>query len=231
MIFNLCLWAKVFVYKCIKMLERGNMNQNVLSAKQDVVSEISSKFKDSEAVVIAEYRGLSVAEMTELRRNLRAEDVEFKVYKNTMAQRAVDEIGFSDLKEFLTGPNAIAFSKDVTAPARVLANFAKKHEALVLKSGIVEGKIVGLDTLNELSTLPNRDGMLSMLLSCLTQPVASFARVVKAVADARDNGEVKPAEETKPTEEAKPAEEAKPVEEKKEEPAPASAEPEKKEGE
>ena len=109
------------------------MNQDVLSAKQEVVSEISSKFKDAQAVVIAEYRGLSVAEMTELRRNLRAEDVEFKVYKNTMAQRAVDEVGFGDLKEFLTGPNAIAFSKDATAPARVLAKFAKKHEALVLK--------------------------------------------------------------------------------------------------
>ena len=232
MIFNLCLWAKVFVYKCIKMLERGNMNQDVLSTKQEVVSEISSKFKDAQSVVIAEYRGLSVQEMTELRRNLRAEDVEFKVYKNTMAQRAVDEVGFSDLKEFLTGPNAIAFSKDATAPARVLAKFAKKHEALVLKSGIVEGKIVGLDTINELSTLPNREGMLSMLLSCLTQPVASFARVLKAVADARDNGETK-TEEAKPAEESKPAEEVKPVEEKKEE-APAaevSAEPEKKEGE
>lgn len=207
------------------------MNQEVLSAKQEVVSEITAKFKDSQAVVIAEYRGLTVQEMTELRRNLRNEDVEFKIYKNTMTQRAVDECGFNDLKEFLTGPNAIAFSKDATAPARVLAKFAKKHEALVLKSGIVEGKIVDLATINELSNLPNRDGMLSMLLSCLTQPVASFARVVKAVADARDNGETKPAEEAKSAEEAASAAPA--TEEKKEE-APAtdaSAATEKKEGE
>ena len=203
------------------------MNQAVLSAKQDIVSEISSKIKDSESTVIVEYRGLSVAEVTELRRNLREENVDFKVYKNTMAQRAVDDAGFGDLKEFLTGPNAIAFSKDATAPARVLAKFAKKHEALVLKSGIVEGKIVDLDTIKELSSLPNREGMLSMLLSCLQSPVSSFARVVKAVADARDNGEVK-AEEAKPAEEAPAA----PAEEKKEEAqAEASAATEKKEGE
>ena len=173
------------------MLERGNMNQAVLSAKQDIVSEISSKIKDSESTVIVEYRGLSVAEVTELRRNLREENVDFKVYKNTMAQRAMDDCGFEGLKDSLTGPNAMAFSKDATAPARVLAKFAKKHKALVLKSGIVEGKQVDLDTLKELANLPNRDGMLSMLLSCLQSPVRSFACVVKAVADAKEDGSLK----------------------------------------
>ena len=197
------------------MLERGNMNQAVLNAKQDIVSEISSKIKDSDSTVIVEYRGLSVAEVTELRRNLRAEEVDFKVYKNTMAQRAVEECGFDGLKEQLTGPNAMAFSKDATAAARILANYAKKHKALVLKSGIVEGKEVGLDTLKELASLPNRDGMLSMLLSCLQSPVRSFACIVKAVADAKESGEFKvvdapeaSSEEAAPTEEAAPAENA-----------------------
>ena len=192
------------------VLERGNMNQAVLSAKQAVVTEISDKIKNSQSTVVCEYRGLSVAEVTELRRNLRAEDVDFKVYKNTLFERACDESGFEDLKDSLVGPNAFAFSSDATAPARVLAKFAKKHKALVLKSGIVEGKVVDVDTIKELSLLPNREGMLSMLLSCLQSPVSSFARVVKAVADAKEAGA--------PVEAAAPAEE-KPAEEVKDEPA------------
>ena len=178
------------------------MNQAVLSAKQAIVTEISDKIKNSQSTVICEYRGLSVAEVTELRRNLRAEAVDFKVYKNTLFERACDESGFEDLKDALVGPNAFAFSEDATAPARVLAKFAKKHKALVLKSGIVEGKVVDVDTIKELSLLPNRDGMLSMLLSCLQSPVTSFARAVKAVADAKEAGA--PAEA--PAAEATPAE-------------------------
>ena len=110
-----------------------------------------------------------------------------------MVERAVDACGYSDLKEALTGPNAIAFSADATAPARVLAKFAKKHKALILKSGIVEGKVVGVDTINELASLPNKEGMLSMLLSCLQSPVRSFACAVKAVSDAK-GGEAPAAE-------------------------------------
>ena len=164
------------------------MNQAVLSSKQAVVTEITDKIKSSDSTVVCEYRGLTVAEVTELRRNLRAENVDFKVYKNTMVERAVDELGFGDLKDSLTGPNAFAFSSDATAPARVLAKFAKKHKALVLKKGIVEGNVVSEDTIKELSLLPNHDGMISMLLSCLQSPVSSFARVVKAVADAKEAG-------------------------------------------
>ena len=184
------------------------MNQAILNSKQAVIDEISEKIKNSDSTVVCEYRGLSVAEVTELRRNLRAEDVELKVYKNTMVERAVDACGLAELKDTLTGPNAFAFSKDATAPARVLAKFAKKHKALVLKSGIVEGKVVDEATIKELSLLPNRDGMLSMLLSCLQSPVSSFARVVKAVADAKEAGTPAPtqeatAEETAPVEEVK----------------------------
>ena len=176
------------------MLERGVMNQNVLSAKQAVVNEIAEKLKSNESTVVVEYRGLTVSEVTELRRNLRAENVELKVYKNTMVERAAEECGYSELKEALKGPNAFAFSTDATAPARILANFAKKHEALVLKQGIVEGKVVSVETIKELSSLPNRDGMLSMLLSCLQSPVSSFARAVKAVADAKEGAPAPAAE-------------------------------------
>ena len=160
------------------------MNQTVLEGKKTVVSEIENKFKNSGSTVVAEYRGLSVAEVTELRRALRAEGVEMKVYNS------------------LTGPNAIAFGEDETAAARVMANFAKKHEALVLKAGIVEGKVVDTNTIKELSALPNREGMLSMLLSVLNAPVTSFARAVNAVAEARPaDGAAAPAAEEAPKEE------------------------------
>ena len=109
------------------------MNQAVLSNKQALVSEITDRIKNSDSTVVCEYRGLSVAEVTELRRNLRAEDVEFKVYKNTMVERACDETGFGDLKDALTGPNAFAFSKDATAPARVLAKFDDGQTAVTIK--------------------------------------------------------------------------------------------------
>ena len=209
------------------------MNQEVLQGKKAVVDEIASKIKDADSTVVVEYRGLSVAEISELRRNLRSEDVELKVYKNTMVSRAVEECGFDEIKEHLTGPNAFAFSKDATAPSRVLAKFAKAHEHLKLKSGIVEGKVVGLDTLKELANLPNREGMLSMLLSCLQSPVRSFACIVKAVADAKEaNGGETPAapvkEEAAEEKVAEPEtkEEAKTEEVKAEE---AKAEPEVKE--
>lgn len=161
------------------------MNQAVLENKKNIITEIQNKIQNSGSTVVAEYRGLSVAEVTELRRALLAENVEMKVYKNTLASRAVDEIGLSDLKNVLTGPNAIIFGEDETAASRILAQFAKKHKALVLKGGVVEGKVVDATVIGELAQLPNREGMLSMLLSVLQAPVSSVARAINAVAEAR----------------------------------------------
>lgn len=163
------------------------MNQSTLDCKKAVVSEIQEKFSGSQSSVVVEYRGLTVAEVTDLRRKLRAEGIEFKVYKNSMAQRAAENAGYQGLTENLTGPNAIAFSDDAVAPSRVLATFAKKHEKLVLKGAVVEGKVVNVDTIKELALLPNKEGMLSMLLGCLQSPVRSFACAVKAVADQKES--------------------------------------------
>ena len=164
------------------------MNQAIVESKKAVVAEIATHLKESQSTVVVEYRGLSVAEITELRRALRAENVEMKVYKNKLAQRAATEVGYEALCESLTGPNALVFSTDATAPARVLSKFAKDHTNLVLKAGTVEGKVVGLETLTTISNLPNREGMLSMLLSVLQAPVRNFACVVKAVADKQSEG-------------------------------------------
>lgn len=162
------------------------MNQAIIDAKSEVVNEIAEKIENSQSAVVVEYRGLSVAEITQLRRELRDNGVDFKVYKNSLTRRACEKAGVSELSESLTGPNAIAFSEDAVAPSRVLADFAKKHEHLVLKAGIVEGKVVGVDTIKELSALPNKEGMISMFLSLLQSPVRSFAYVVKAVSEQKE---------------------------------------------
>lgn len=185
------------------------MKDVTLKAKEELVSHIQDKLKDSSSSVVVEYRGLSVQKVTELRRLLREENIEFKVYKNTMVTRAAEKARLNDLNEYLTGPNAIAFSDDAVAPSRILAKFAKKNDKLVLKGGVVEGKVVDATTLKSLATLPNRDGMLSMLLSVLQAPVRGFALAVKAVADQK--GEGTPAEEPV-VEEAPAAEEVAPQE-------------------
>ena len=172
------------------------MSVEAINAKKVVVEEITGKFNDSQSAVVVEYRGLSVAEVTELRKALREEDVEFKVYKNKLVQRATESAGYAEINDKLVGPNAIAFGhSDAVAPARILANFAKDHEALVIKAGIVEGKVLEVEEINEIAKLPGREGMYSMLLGMLQAPVSKFARVVKAVADAREeNGGEAPVE-------------------------------------
>ena len=159
------------------------MNQSILEQKKELVDLIANKMDEAASTVVVEYRGLTVAELTELRRKLREENVEMVVYKNSMVQRATEKLGYSDLMDALTGPNAVAFSKDEIAACRVLCDFAKKHDKLVVKSGIVEKKVVNADGIKALSKLPNKDGMISMFLGCLQSPVRSFACAVKAIAD------------------------------------------------
>ena len=176
------------------------MSAEAIKAKSALVEEIAAKLKGAQSAVVVEYRGLSVAEMTELRNNLRAEDVELKVYKNSLVRRATEATDYEGLNAQLTGPNAIAFgNSDAVAPARVIAKFAKDHEALVIKAAVVEGKLLTVDEVKEISKLPNREGMYSMLLGMLQAPVSKFARVVKAVAEAKENGS---AAESAPVEDA-----------------------------
>lgn len=171
------------------------MSKEIIEAKKQVVSEIAQQLKDAQSTVVVEYRGLTVAEMTELRRTLRAENVGFKVYKNKLVQRATEQEGMTELNEYLVGPNAIAFGhEDAVAPARLLAGFAKEHEALVIKAGYVEGKFLPQEEVMAVAKLPNREGMYSMLLAMMKEPVAKVARVIQAVADAK-GGEAAPAAE------------------------------------
>lgn len=162
------------------------MNKDVLAQKEADVAELSQKISDSSSVVVVEYRGLTVAEITELRNNLRKEGVDMKVFKNTIAQRTVKQLGFEALEPALKGPNALVFGADQVAPARVLAEFAKTHDKLVLKSGIVDGAVVDEATIKTLSSLPNKEGMLAKFASTLNAPVIKFALAVKAVAESKE---------------------------------------------
>ena len=160
------------------------MTKPIILQKQAMVESIQNSITNSQSMTVVEYRGLTVSELEELRRELRKEEVEFKVLKNTLVSRAVENLGHKGLEEVLTGPNAVVFShKDAVSGPRVLAKFAKKHDKLVLKGGIVEGNIVDEKEIKVIATLPGKEGLLSMFLSCLQSPVRSFACAVKAVAE------------------------------------------------
>lgn len=158
-----------------------------IETKQVRVEEITEKFKGAATAVVVDYRGLNVSQITELRKQLREAGVEFKVYKNTMTRRATEVAGLEGLNEYLTGPNAIAFStEDVVAPAKIINDFAKKNDKLEIKAGVIEGTIASADDIKALAELPSREGLLSMLLSVLQAPMRNFALVTKAVAEQKE---------------------------------------------
>ncbi|KXH80778.1 50S ribosomal protein L10 [Sporosarcina sp. HYO08] len=159
----------------------------VLEAKQALVGEIADKFKSAASVVVVDYRGLTVGQVTELRKQLREAGIDFKVYKNSMTRRAAEATGLEGLNEHLTGPNAIAFSnEDVVAPAKILNDFAKQNDKLEIKAGVIEGAIASQEDVKALAELPSREGLLSMLLSVLQAPMRNFALATKAVAEQKE---------------------------------------------
>ena len=158
-----------------------------IETKSVQVQEIAGKLQAAASVVVVDYRGLNVAQVTELRKQLREAGVEFKVYKNTLTRRAAEIAGVEGINEVLTGPNAIAFStEDVIAPAKIINEFAKSNEALEIKAGIIEGTVSSVEDVKALAELPSREGLLSMLLSVLQAPVRNFALATKAVAEQKE---------------------------------------------
>lgn len=163
------------------------MSEAIIAKKAELVSEVAKKIEDAASVVIVDYLGLTVEQVTNLRSELRAANVEFRVLKNGIMRRAVAANNLEGLDEALTGPTAVAFSnEDAVAPAKILADFAKKADALEIKAGVVEGKVSSKAEVEALAALPNREGMLSMLLSVLQAPVRNTALVFKAVAEQKE---------------------------------------------
>ena len=161
--------------------------------KQPIVQEISEAINGAASVVVVDYRGLTVAQDTELRKKLRAEGITYKVYKNTLVSRAVEGTEFESLREVLEGPSAFAIStEDATAPARVIAEFAKKAPKLEIKAGVVEGTFYDENGMKAIADIPSRDVLLGRLLGSMQSPIANFARVIKQIAE--KDGEAAPAE-------------------------------------
>lgn len=181
--------------------------------KQPIVQEISEQIKDAQSVVVVDYRGLTVAEDTQLRKQLREAGVAYKVYKNTLVNFAIKGTDFESLSDVLEGPNAFAISTtDATAPARVIAKFAKTAPALEIKAGVVEGTFYDADGMKAIATIPSREELLSKFLGSIQSPITNFARVINQIAEKGGAADVEvKAEEAAPAEEAPveaPAEEA-----------------------
>ena len=160
------------------------MSEAIIAKKAELVDVVAEKMKAAASIVVVDSRGLTVEQDTVLRRNLRGSEVEFKVIKNSILRRAAEKAGLEDLASVFVGPSAVAFSNE---PAKILNDFAKDAEALEIKGGAIEGAVASKEEILALATLPNREGLLSMLLSVLQAPVRNVALAVKAVADNKED--------------------------------------------
>ena len=155
-----------------------------IELKQPIVEEISAGIKDAQSVVLVDYRGLTVEQDTELRKKLREAGVVYKVYKNTMMNFAFKGTDFEGLAPYFNDPSAMAYStNDATAPARVLAEFAKNAKALEIKAGVVEGNVYDAKGMAAIASIPSRDVLISRLLGSMQSPMANFARVINQIAE------------------------------------------------
>lgn len=163
-------------------------NAKILEAKQAVIDEITDVAKTSASFILFDYRGLTAEEVTELRRNLRDNGASYKVWKNTLAKRALDSLNYN-LDDCLNGPSAMAYSDDSVAPIKALSDFAKDHPALEIKGGIVDGEVASLDTIKQLATLPSREGLLTMLASGLIGTVRDLSIALNMLSEEKEKSE------------------------------------------
>lgn len=163
------------------------MKEATLNKKIAEIQEVAKKFEESKSVVFVDYLGLTVAQVSDLRNRLYQEGCQMKVIKNNILRRAAKEAGYEGLDEFLVGPSAVAFSKDATNASKIMYDFAKKNDILKVKAGVVEGKFVNAQDLKVLASLPDKNGMIAMLLSVLQAPIRNLACVVKAVSEKEEN--------------------------------------------
>ena len=204
-------------------------SEKVLEAKKAQVAELIEVLNGATTGVLVDYRGLTVEEDTKLRNNLRAAGVKYFVVKNTLLRLAANQTGLEDLDSILHGPTALAVSEDAVAPAKVLADFAKDNEALEIKSGFMDGKVLSLDEITTLAKTPNKETLIAKMMGSLNSPISGLARLLSTIAEggveiadliAKKAGEA-PAEAAEAPAEEAPAEVAEaPAEEAKEE-APA----------
>ena len=152
-----------------------------LPEKESSVAEMKERLKDCSIAIASQYQGITVEEVTQLRSKMRAENVKFKVYKNTLAARALRELNLQDAEKFMVGPTIWAFSKDPAAPAKILKEFSKKVEKVKVQGGILDGKPVDAKMLDALADLPSRHQLLGQLVGVLAAPLQNFVGVMSAV--------------------------------------------------
>lgn len=157
-----------------------------LESKNAVVKEISEKVKNSESVILFTYQGLTVSDLSDLRIDLRNSNSELKVYKNTLVKRALDGLKVN-LDDFLEGPNAIVFGKDLLEPIKALSKFAKEHENVEIRVGIISGEVAGLDVINEYASIPSREGLLTMLAGGMIEHVKNLSICLNLYAEEKED--------------------------------------------
>ena len=161
-------------------------SSKILESKKQIVSEIEDKIKASESVILFEYQGLTVSEISELRRKLREAKGEVKIYKNTLLKRALDDLKI-DLNGFLEGPNAIMFGTDLLEPIKVIADFAKDHDKMQIRVGIINGDVAELSVINEYASIPSYEGLLTMLAAGMMEHVRNLAIGLNMYAEKLEN--------------------------------------------
>ncbi|MDD1407409.1 50S ribosomal protein L10 [Limosilactobacillus reuteri] len=163
------------------------MSEAAIAKKAEIVKQTTDMLNAAQSAIVVDYRGLTVAEVTDLRKQLRDAGIQMSVIKNKILDRAVEGTDYEDLHSTFVGPTAVAFSdEDPIAPAKILKKFADDHDALEIKGGFIEKSVKTLDEINEYANMPGREELLSMLASALQDPMRKIARAVKAIADKED---------------------------------------------
>ena len=165
-------------------------SEKVLESKKAVVAELVERLKGAQAGVLADYRGLTVAQDTELRAKLREAGVEYTIVKNTLTRFAANEVGLGELDSILHGPTALATSSDdVVAPAKVLVEFAKANEQLEIKAGFVDGKVIDANEVKVYASIPNKETLISKMMGSLQAPIGNLVRTLDAIAKKDESAE------------------------------------------
>jgi len=163
------------------------LSKETVAVKAKEVEEVTEQLKSAVSAIVVDYRGLTVEQVTDLRKQLREAGVKMRVIKNKIMVRAAEKAGYADLNDVFSGPTAVAFSEeDPVAPAKILANFAKTADALQLKGGVIEGKVASLEEVQEYATMPSREELLATIANLLQAPVRNVAYAVKAIAEKGD---------------------------------------------
>lgn len=172
------------------------------SEKEAVIAEVTSLAAKAQTLVIAEYRGITVADMTKLRNEARSKGVSLSVLKNTLARRAVAGSGFEIVADQMTGPLIYGFSEDAVAAAKVVADFAKTNDKLVIRGGAISGKTLDVNAVKQLANIPSKEVLLAQLLGLMQSPISRTARVLAALSEQRGAGAEAPAAAEEPAAEA-----------------------------